>query len=327
MKYLTETGLVNLETVGNFNMIEVVKEWPTVDGIGAMLWKKIYAMSYAYRHKLLFEDSPFIGFLIHESDKITNRDEYDSLLNQFNNLLFNPWANINFEMIPNKTISGRVGMGLGQTIYGPGFVQETDFLLDATVFNKIHNDDSNNIVIHLRRGNAIPENPRYTNDEFYLNLLSQISVLFNKFDLENPEVIICTDAPDVQTLFNPSINDHISNKDRAYMYTVIQSNMWSQPHLYPNENGEYPVTSANFDEYRKVYPSVKIVNNLSTYDSFLLMLRAKVLITAHSAFSQSAGLLSHNRVIGMSPKTGMSDLFNIFKNQVGSIDVNGNILL
>ena len=31
-------------------MIEVVKEFKTTDGLGAMLWKKIYAMSYAKYH-------------------------------------------------------------------------------------------------------------------------------------------------------------------------------------------------------------------------------------------------------------------------------------
>jgi hypothetical protein len=312
---------------GNFKMTEIVKEWTTVDGIGAMLWKKIYAMSYAYKHKLLFEDSPFKGFLIHESDKITNRSEYDLVLDQFNNLLFNPWSEIDFDLIKNKIISDKIGLGLGMGEMGFGLIRETDFLLEAPVFNKITNDDTNNVVIHLRRGNAIPENPRYTNDEFYLNLLSQITMLFDKFNLINPPVVICTDAPDTPKRFNPGVNDHISVKDTAYQYTVIQSNMWTQPHLYPDENGEYALTSANFDEYRKVYPSVKIVNNLFTYDAFLLMLRAKILITANSSFSQSAGLLSHNRVIGMPPKFGMSELFNTFRNKVGMLDSNGNIII
>jgi hypothetical protein len=305
-------------------MTEIVQEFRTTDGLGAMMWKKIYAMSYAYHHKLLFQDTPFEWFLVHESDRIENREEYKLVMNQFNSLLFNPWGNINFEKIPNKIISKRIGKGLGQTPYGPGFVQETDFLLNAPIFNKVLNDDTNNIVIHLRRGNAIPENPRYCADEFYINLLSQITLLFNKFNMGVPEVIICTDAPGTPKTFKP--NDELSQQD-VFGHPSGQYWMWGQPHLYKDENGEYPVTSANFDAFKEVYPLVKIVNTLSTYESFLLMLRAKVLITANSAFSQSAGLLSHNRVIGMPPKVGMSSLFNTFRNKVGVLDENGNILI
>jgi hypothetical protein len=301
-------------------MIEIVKEYPTVDGIGAMLWKKIYAMSYAYKHKLLFENVPFNGFLIHESDNITNRHGYVRTLEQFNNLLFNPWNQINFDSITNKVISKQVGWGLGTTEYGPGFVKEKDFLLEAPVFNKIANDTSNNIVIHLRRGNAIPENPRYTSDEFYLNLLSKISTISEKFNLDNPDIVICTDAPTKKDKkFNPETLNFISDKDMVYGKPVVQSTMWNQPYLHKDNNGEYPVMSANFDKYREVYPNIKIVNNLSTYGSFLLMLRAKVLITANSAFSASAGLLSHNRVISINDA--------VYRNRVGRLDYRGNILI
>jgi hypothetical protein len=301
-------------------MIEIVREYPTVDGIGAMMWKKIYAMSYAYKHKLLFENTPFKGFLIHESDNITNRHEYIHTLERFNNLLFNPWDKINFDDITNKIMSKRVGWGLGITEYGPGFVKEADFLLEAPVFNKIANDASNNIVIHLRRGNAIPKNPRYTHDEFYLNLLSQISIIFEKFNLDKPEVIICTDAPtENKRTFKPEKLNHVSEGDVVYGRPVIQSAMWNQPYLHKDDNGEYPVISANFDEYKKVYSTIKIVNNISTYESFLLMLRAKVLIPANSAFSASAALLSHNRVIGINDA--------VYRNRVGRLDRYGNLLV
>jgi len=46
-------------------MTEIVQEFRTTDGLGAMMWKKIYAMSYAYHHKLLFQDTPFEWFLVH----------------------------------------------------------------------------------------------------------------------------------------------------------------------------------------------------------------------------------------------------------------------
>ena len=95
--------------------------------------------------------------------------------------------------------------------------------------------------------------------------------------------------------------------------------MWLQPYLNPNESGSYVTTSLNFESIKDVYPDIKIVNNLSTYDSFLLMLKAKVLVVSRSAFSQSAGLLSKNNVFEM------SGCFNGFKNASGLIDINGGI--
>ncbi len=157
-------------------MTEIVKEFSTVDGLGAMLWKKIYTMCYAYKYKLLFENKPFEWFLVHESDKINTVEEFKNTIKQFNQLLYNPWSLIDFNKIPDKIISTRVGKGIGVTHWGPGFVEEVEFLNNAPVFNKIPYDNTNNIVIHIRRGNAIPENPRHVADGFYINLLSQISL-------------------------------------------------------------------------------------------------------------------------------------------------------
>lgn len=306
-------------------MTEIIKEFVTKDGLGAMLWKKIYAMSYAYRHKMLFQNTPFDWFLIHEADKISTTEQYETTIKQFNGLLFNPWADIDFNSIPDAVLSKRIGAGLGHTQYGPGFIDVNDFLREAPVFNKITNDNSNNIVIHLRRGNATPENPRYTGDEFYLNLLSQINKIVGRFDLKAPEIIICTDAPDEPKMFKPDDNISKNNQVTGSESGLGQNWMWNQPYLNANENGEYPVISANFDEYRKVCPPLKVYNKLSSYDSMLLMLRAKVLITANSSFSQSAGLLSHNRVIGLSPSPGINRVYNKYRNQVGILSPNGDV--
>ena len=55
-------------------MIKIVEEFQTTDGIGAMLWKKIYAMSYAYQHKMLFKDKEDLihkacGWMLREAGK------------------------------------------------------------------------------------------------------------------------------------------------------------------------------------------------------------------------------------------------------------------
>lgn len=248
--------------------------------------------------------------MIHESDKIENEDQYQQALIQFNNILYDPWANINFSKIPNLVLSKKIGQGLGITPFGPGFIREKNFLLNAPIFNKAITDN-NNVVIHLRRGNASAENPRHTEDEFYLNLLSQMNKLFNQLNINPSEVIVCTDAPSQIKTFEPK-------KD--------QRPLWNQRYLIPNKDGKFPVFSANFNEFLKVFPKLKIYNDLCTYDSFMLMVKARVLITSNSSFSQSAGLLNHNMVIGHFVKDGITSFYNTFKNKVGTVDNKGNFI-
>jgi len=71
-------------------MTNIVKEFKTMDGLGAMLWKKIYAMSYAKYHKKIFKDTPIDWFLIHKSDGIDGEDDpkYKDLMYKFNNVLY-----------------------------------------------------------------------------------------------------------------------------------------------------------------------------------------------------------------------------------------------
>jgi hypothetical protein len=288
-------------------MPEVVKEFPTDDGIGAMLWKKIYAMSYAKHHNKLFEDTPLKWFLIHESDNIKSEDDpkYADLLDKFNNVLLNPWKNIDFDSMPDKTLCPHVGLGWS---HQPGIIHETDFLESAPAFNKFSDTVHNSIVIHIRRGNAVPENPRYTSDEFYFNLLKQIPEIINDLQLDNPRVIITTDATNGE-LYTP-----VGDKQKMYN---------CQPYLHKDELGRYPTTGIDRELLKNAYPNVEIIDDLDTYDAFILMLTAKLLIVGNSAFSQSAGLLSTNMVIGM-PTGGMSVQLNIFKNKVGQLDESGH---
>lgn len=291
-------------------MTEIVKEFKTTDGLGAMLWKKIYAMSYAKHYNKLFEDTPFDWFLIHESDGIESESDpkYQIMLDKFNNLLHNPWKDINFDSIPYKTLCPHVGMGAP----APGIIEDTSFLGCAPEFNRFGDSTHNSIVIHIRRGNAIPENPRYVEDSFYFNMLSNIPMIIEKLKLNNPKVVICTDA---------------TEKSKSYFPKgQRQEMMWGQPHLYKNETGGYPTTTIDVNLLKDAYKDIEIVNNLDTYDSLVYMMTAKVLVVGNSAFSQSAGLLSRNMVISMPPKIGMDPRFNIFKNHVGSMDPIGNFI-
>lgn len=291
-------------------MIKIIQEFHTTDGIGAMLWKKIYAMCYAYKYKMLFKDRPFNWFLIHPSDHADDERIYYDILYKFNHILYNPWKNINFDSFEWE-LSDQIGQGAP----APGFADHHDFLLEAPVFNKNIQDNSNSVVIHMRRGNAVQHNPRFTHETVYVNILNQIDSICSQLDITNPRVILLTDAPDYDTSYMPS------------KYDMKQYNMWHQPWLDKNENGEWPLVSIDWKLIVDAYPPIIIENKLSTYESFMLMLNAKLLIPAYSAFSQSAGLLTHNKVLAWPPKEGMDDQMNLFRNNVGFIDMFGNISL
>jgi hypothetical protein len=290
-------------------MTEIVKEFKTVDGLGAMLWKKLYAMCYAYENNLIFENTVVSDYIVHPSDNVNTPKEMQQLSNKFFSIINNPWSNINFNDINNKTLCSKIGQGvLDRSNAGIDYNLGPKLLLNGPVFNKI-TSKKNNIVIHIRRSNAIKENPRYTDDAFYINVLSQISEISKIAGLKNPEVIICTDAPSNETTYKPI------NK--------IQEKRWTQPWLEPDEDGIHKLTSLDFDLYSKTFPGIKFINNLGPVESMGLMLSAGVLIVANSAFSQSAGILSSNNVIGTHPKNGINPLYNNFKNRIASLDPSG----
>lgn len=278
-----------------------VKEFVIGDGIGAQIWRKVYAMAYAKHYSLDFDDTPITNFLIHESDQISTDEEKNKMILNFASIIDNPWADIDFSNKDEYYLCDSIGAGLAET---QGIVQNKDFIKAATSFNKIKDCD-NSIVIHIRRGNVIKENPRWIDEHVYINLFKNINLIVKKFNMQDPDIIVLTDAPDEDKTYVP-IDDY-------------QKNLWNQPYLYEDENGGYITKSFNFDVLKKEFPKLKVVNRLNTFDSFLLMLKAKVLVVSRSAFSQSAGMLSHNNVIDM------FDCVNGFANSKGCIDKNGNI--
>lgn len=279
-----------------------VKEYIINDGIGAKIWRKIYAMSYAKHNNIVFEDTPITDFLIHESDKVYNQEEKKDLIGKLLSLINNPWATVNFLNNEDYVVCNRVGAGL---IENQGITDHKDFLCSATDFNNIKDSD-NSIVIHIRRGNVTKENPRWIEDRVYINLLKNMGSVVEKFNMVSPRIIILTDAPDKEKYYTPIDNS--------------QKELWQQPYLNPTESGSYITNSMDFESLKTACPNIEIINNLGTYESFLLMIRAKVLIVSRSAFSQSAGLLSNNHVFEM------FECFNGFKNTYGSVDQNGEIV-
>ena len=262
---------------------EVVKEVFMQDGIGAQLWRKIYVMSYAKYYNLLFEDTPITDFLIHESDMVSTEEERLEFINKFNKILKNPWKDVDFSNKDSFFISEKVGLGYEKLHTNAGVIPwPWPFLEVAKDFSNIDGTE-NNVVIHIRRGNVIPENPRWVEESIYIEMLNQLPDFLEKLKFIPERVIILTDASDANKKYKP-INQN-------------QLDKWRQTHLYKDENDSFETTSINFDLFRNAYPGLEILNNLDTYTAFNLMAKAKVLITGRSAFSQSAGLLSKNIVI------------------------------
>jgi len=276
------------------NKSEVVKEVFMPDGIGAQLWRKLYFMSYAKYYNLLFEDTPITDFLIHESDKVYSEEEKIKFINKFNTILKNPWKDIDFSNKDNFFLSEKVGLGYANLYGDAGLIKPPyPFLEVAKEFSTIEQTE-NNVIIHIRRGNVIPENPRWVEESVYLDMLQLLPDFLNKLKIVPDRVIILTDASDTNKRYKP-----INQK---------QLDKWQQGHLYKDENDSFEITSINFQLFRDAYPGIEILNNLDTYTAFNMMVMAKVLITGRSAFSQSAGLLSKNIVVTI------DDFRNSFKN-------------
>lgn len=275
---------------------EVVKEVFLQDGIGAQLWRKLFFMSYAKYYNLLFQDTPITDFLIHESDKVHNEEEKIEFINKFNTILKNPWAGIDFSNEDNFTLSEKVGLGYKKLNLNKGIISGDwsfnegiipgpwPFLEIAKEFSTIEQTE-NNVVIHIRRGNVIPENPRWIDDSVYIEMLKQLPDFLKKINLVPDRVIILTDAPDTNKKFKPMNQNQLDK--------------WIQPYLHKDENDSFDTVSINFDLFRNAYPGIEILNNLDTYTAFNMMVMAKVLITNKSAFSKSAGLLSKNTVLSI----------------------------
>jgi hypothetical protein len=278
-----------------------VKEFLMNDGIGAKIWRKVYAMSYTRYHGLAFEDTPITDFSIHESDNVSSDKEKQEIIDKFSSLIHNPWQGLDFSTQEEYLLSPGIGAGLPES---QGIRQDKYFISSAPAFNKIK-ETNNSIVIHIRRGDVIEENPRWIDESVYINIVKNIGSIVKRFELTDPDIVILTDAPDEEKRYTP-----IDDQQKA---------LWKQQYLYADESGAYPTKSFNFDVLRNEHHKIQIVNRLDTYESFLLMLKAKVLIVSRSAFSQSAGMLSHNNVFEMFGSQ------NGFKNSVGFINENGQI--
>lgn len=264
-------------------MIKAVRENKVVDGIGAMMLRKFEAMTYAEINDAIFIDTPLINFMIHPSDKIYRQSEKINFLNKFSNLykIQDKWAvyqNLKeFEIEDIFDTSGNL-------------IKISTFSQMKYCINKFINIDykeTNNIVFHIRRSNVVQDNWRWIDEYEYINIIkNHIDTLTSKFSIYDPNIIILTDS--------------VKNKN-SYKPLGVRGGRewwkWSQEWLVEDKNGNFPLTSIDFDLIKKELPDVEIVSDMDTFDSLMLMANAKVLFQSRSAFSRLAGLLSKNIVI------------------------------
>lgn len=293
--------------------VEVVREYRTEDGLGAMLWKKIYAMSYARAHNKLFQDVPWDWFLIHPSDRVDDEEDpmYEELLHKFNNVLLNPWRDVDFSSLRDAVLCPHVGEGASER--GGWADEPNDYCLRlAPNFNKF-DGVHNSVVIHIRRGNVVPENPRWIPDTFYVEVLKNLSATTEQLGLHNPRVVVLTDSS--------------SRRYRPSPLSARQVKMWGQPYLHADNDGFYPQTVADFSQLRRVCPELWIMDSLPTYEAFELMVTAAVLVPGNSSFSQAAALLSKNKVVTIPTSMQSSGSYNSFAGTVGRFDEQGKLCL
>jgi hypothetical protein len=264
-------------------VIKVVRENKVVDGIGAMMLRKFEAMTYAEMNNSIFIDRPLINFMIHPSDKIYSQSEKINFLNKFSNLykIQDKWVGYQdlkeFEIEDIFETSGDL-------------VQISPFSHMQYCINKFINIDykeTNNIVFHIRRSNVVQDNWRWIDEYEYINIIkNHIDILTSKFRIYDPNIIILTDS--------------VKNKN-SYKPLGVRGGRewwkWNQEWLVEDENGNFPLTSIDFDLINRELPNVNIISDMDTFDSLMLMANAKVLFQSRSAFSKLAGLLSKNIVI------------------------------
>ena len=264
-------------------MIKVVRENKVVDGIGAMMLRKFEAMTYAEMNDAIFIDRPLINFMIHPSDKIYRQSEKINFLNKFSNLykIQDKWAD--YQNLKESEIED-----IFET--SGDLVQISPFAHMQYCINKFINIDykeTNNIVFHIRRSNVVQDNWRWIDEYEYINIIkNHIDILTSKFRIHDPNIIILTDS--------------VKNKN-SYRPLGVRGGRewwkWNQEWLVEDENGNFPLTSIDFDLIKKELPDVNIISDMDTFDSLMLMANAKVLFQSRSAFSKLGGLLSKNIVI------------------------------
>lgn len=271
-------------------MTKVVKEFILRDGIGAQLCRKLYTMSYAKHYDYLFEDTPIDDVMIHPLDNINNDEEKKKFINDFTSLINNPWRDIDFSNISDIEYCQEVGF-LNKKHQGKlsRNTNKINFIRDVNQFSNLsHNIISNEIVFHIRRGNVLPHNPRWIDESVYVKMINSLEPLIEKIEIKNPKIIIVTDS---------------SDKDRHYVNNN-QHEYWQQPYLIDKEipkidrnQYEFKLSKIKEEMFENLKYDVTILKNLTTYESFIKMCRAKVLVTNESAFCRAATYLNKSYIM------------------------------
>jgi hypothetical protein len=133
-----------------------------------------------------------------------------------------------------------------------------------------------NIAVHVRRGDnfIIYQPERILSDEYYINLITIISNILNKQNIQY-KFTIFSERPTKKVILT---SEHHSLKGRF------------------NENKEIDENLYNFDKFNNI-PNLEFKINTDPIDTLEEMINADILITSISSFSYLAGLFNKNLVL------------------------------
>lgn len=265
-------------------MNKIIKEYVLRDGIGAQISRKIHAMCYAKEMGYLFEDTPIDDFFNHPSDNINTAEDKEIFIKKFSSLIKNPWSDINFNKLENKEYMNEIDRN------GRPISYSTNYIRHSHNFSNIDPKNiSNEIVFHIRRGNVLPNNPRWISEDIYIKMINLVPKIKDKLGIAELDVTIMTDSYDNDIHF-------INGNEKDY---------WQQPFLIdpnmPKFKGaqySFKMSKINEESFQNLGIKVNILKNLDTYESFLRMCNAKILVTSESAFNRAAAYLNKSYILG-----------------------------
>lgn len=241
------------------------------DGIGGQFSRKLDAFAYAKRIGGDYYHRPISDLMWHPGDcfDIDNPKQKQKFINELNKFFEYNNPDVSIDEVEEAPM--RVGM------VPPSEQISTRGLLKKLPMQK-------KIVIHVRRGNIVPDqtiNPRYISDESYRKLFILLEQIIKDLRLQDHEIVILTDGP----IDNP---EYISTPDHEYWRTQIGMNVQGDITKLEPFNTEILNPNLNYT----------IINNICSLDAIRLMLSANWLIPGFSAFSTFVATGGHYNVIG-----------------------------
>jgi hypothetical protein len=279
------------------------------DGFFAQVQRIMAIYSISQRFKINYYHSKITYITVTQLDVIQSENEIANFLNQTNKM----FENFNFSDLPNEyeiillslpklrdiikyfMISKILNKNIVLKITNPYGVIERIPSAYKYAINSINlttpikSNHTTSVVVHIRRGVTIQHvipgegKPRAMNDDYYLSVLRRIS---KKFPTSTRRVIILTDAPKHNLLYEPSKKDLYKWKEFADR--KFKDGISIDGHEFSGFKSEYS-------------EQLEIVRGGDLIKSLKLMINADHLIMSRSSMSYVGALLNKKGVVFYPP--------------------------